>query len=56
MPLFGKLFDMRRYDIAFAIAALMPALGYLGWAWINRGSDALRGLVGKAVRPFVPSR
>jgi len=36
MPLFGKLFDMRRYGIAFAIAALMPALGYLGWAWINR--------------------
>jgi len=36
MPLFGKLFDMRRYDIAFAVAALFPALGYMGWAWINR--------------------
>jgi len=38
MPLFGKLFDMRRYDIAFAVAALMPALGYVGWHWINQPS------------------
>jgi MFS transporter, ACS family, hexuronate transporter len=37
MPLFGRLFDLRRYDAAFAIAALMPAVGYAGWAWINRG-------------------
>jgi ACS family hexuronate transporter-like MFS transporter len=36
MPLFGHLFDQRRYNPAFAIAALMPALGYLGWDWINR--------------------
>ena len=35
MPLFGRLFDMRRYDIAFAIAAVLPALGYAGWAWIK---------------------
>jgi ACS family hexuronate transporter-like MFS transporter len=37
MPLFGRLFDMRRYDLAFAIAAVLPAIGYAGWAWINRG-------------------
>jgi len=36
MPLFGHLFDMHRYDVAFAIAALTPAVGYMGWAWLNR--------------------
>jgi ACS family hexuronate transporter-like MFS transporter len=36
MPVFGRLFDMHRYDIAFALAAILPAFGYLGWAWINR--------------------
>jgi len=39
MPLFGRLFDMRRYDIAFAIAAVLPAFGYAGWAWINRAVE-----------------
>jgi ACS family hexuronate transporter-like MFS transporter len=38
MPVFGRLFDMRRYDIAFAIAALLPALGYISWARINRAA------------------
>jgi ACS family hexuronate transporter-like MFS transporter len=42
MPLFGRLFDMRRYDLAFAIAAVLPAIGYAGWAWINRAGE--RGL------------
>jgi len=36
MPVFGHLFDIRRYDIAFSIAAILPALGYFGWFWINR--------------------
>jgi ACS family hexuronate transporter-like MFS transporter len=36
MPVFGRLFDMRRYDIAFALAAILPAAGYVSWAWINR--------------------
>jgi len=36
MPLFGRLFDLHRYDIAFAVAALLPAVGFMGWAWINR--------------------
>ena len=31
MPLFGKLFDARRYDFAFALAALCPVLGYVCW-------------------------
>jgi MFS transporter, ACS family, aldohexuronate transporter len=38
MPLFGHLFDLRRYDLAFAIAAVLPAVGYFGWARINRAS------------------
>ena len=42
MPLFGRLFDQRRYGLAFAIAAVLPAIGYIGWAWINRS------LVGQA--------
>ena len=40
MPLFGRLFDIGRYDVAFAIAALLPAIGYAGWAWINRAARA----------------
>ncbi len=35
-PLFGRLFDQRRYDLAFLIAALLPILGYAAWRWINR--------------------
>jgi ACS family hexuronate transporter-like MFS transporter len=38
MPLFGRLFDLHSYDVAFTVAALMPAVGYVGWAWINRSS------------------
>jgi ACS family hexuronate transporter-like MFS transporter len=37
MPLFGRFFDARNYGAAFAVAALLPAVGYAGWAWINRG-------------------
>jgi ACS family hexuronate transporter-like MFS transporter len=44
MPIFGRLFDLRRYEIAFAIAAILPAAGYLSWAWINR--EALRESAG----------
>jgi len=31
MPLFGRLFDLHRYDLAFTLAALCPVLGYLCW-------------------------
>jgi hypothetical protein len=27
-PVFGRLFDLGRYDAAFALAAIFPALGY----------------------------
>jgi MFS transporter, ACS family, hexuronate transporter len=42
MPVFGRLFDQRRYGLAFAIAAVLPAIGYAGWAWINRASKSCR--------------
>jgi predicted MFS family arabinose efflux permease len=35
MPLFGRLFDYRRYDTAFLIAGLMPVAGYVGWVWLS---------------------
>jgi ACS family hexuronate transporter-like MFS transporter len=36
MPLFGDLFDHRRYDTAFVVAASCPVLGYLAWNVMNR--------------------
>ncbi len=33
MPLFGKLFDAHRYDLAFAVAAAFPVGGYALWQW-----------------------
>ncbi len=38
MPVFGRLFDLRRWDAAFLLAAALPVMGYLVWAWINRDS------------------
>lgn len=31
MPLFGKLFDLHRYNLAFSLAALCPVIGYFSW-------------------------
>ena len=31
-----KLFDARRYNLAFALAALCPVLGYLSWLAASR--------------------
>ncbi|HEX6894345.1 MAG TPA: MFS transporter [Bryobacteraceae bacterium] len=31
MPLFGRLFDLREYNLAFGLAALCPVAGYLSW-------------------------
>jgi len=39
MPLFGRLFDQGRWETAFALAAAIPAVGYLVWLVINRGED-----------------
>ena len=35
-----RLFDQRRYEAAFLLAALTPALGFAAWDWINRRSGA----------------
>jgi ACS family hexuronate transporter-like MFS transporter len=35
MPVFGRLFDRQRFDIAFLIAALFPVAGYFGWLWLS---------------------
>jgi ACS family hexuronate transporter-like MFS transporter len=35
MPLFGRLFDLHRYNLAFEIAALCPVMGYLIWRRIR---------------------
>ena len=31
MPIFGRLFDLHRYNLAFALAAVFPVAGYLLW-------------------------
>jgi ACS family hexuronate transporter-like MFS transporter len=35
MPLFGKLFDLHRYDEAFWIATAIPVAGFAGWRWLG---------------------
>jgi len=36
MPVFGRLFDLHRSDLAFVLAALFPALGFAIWLWASR--------------------
>lgn len=36
MPLLGRLFDLRLYAAAFAVATVIPLLGYGSWLTINR--------------------
>ena len=35
MPLFGRMFDLERYDAAFILAAVCPLIGYAIWLWIS---------------------
>jgi ACS family hexuronate transporter-like MFS transporter len=35
-PMFGWLFDLRRADAAFVLAALFPILGFVIWLWASR--------------------
>lgn len=37
MPIFGRLFDLRLWEAAFALAASFPAVGWLLWWWASRG-------------------
>jgi ACS family hexuronate transporter-like MFS transporter len=36
MPVFGRLFDLARFDAGFALAAAFPVAGYATWRAINR--------------------
>lgn len=36
MPLFGKLFDLNAYGMAFTVAALCPVLGYVGFTLLTK--------------------
>jgi hypothetical protein len=36
MPLFGRLIDYHRWDIAFLIAAVAPVAGHAYWLTVNR--------------------
>jgi MFS family permease len=40
MPIFGKLFDMHRYEVAFVIAAAGPMVGYAVWLWLTTEKSA----------------
>ena len=41
MPLFGRLFDVRCYDAAFAVAAAAPLVGFAAW-WVLNTSQHRR--------------
>ncbi|MCL4855232.1 MAG: hypothetical protein KJZ78_28040, partial [Bryobacteraceae bacterium] len=45
MPVFGRLFDLGRYQDAFGIAAVIPCLGFAGW-WISTRSKKEKGACG----------
>jgi MFS transporter, ACS family, hexuronate transporter len=35
MPIFGHLFDVHRYGVAFQIAAAIPVVGFTGWSLLG---------------------
>ena len=37
MPIFGRLFDLHRYDLAFMLAGTTPLVGVVVWLLSNRG-------------------
>jgi len=40
MPAFGRLFDTRQFNFAFAIAAIVPIFGFLLWRYFDSHSAA----------------
>lgn len=36
MPVFGRLYDLQRYDVAFALAGSIPLAGLVVWLALNR--------------------
>ncbi|MCC6861237.1 MAG: MFS transporter [Bryobacterales bacterium] len=49
MPVFGRLFDLARFDAGFVLAAGFPVAGYVTWRTINRGRR-LQGEEDRSVR------
>jgi ACS family hexuronate transporter-like MFS transporter len=41
MPVFGRLFDVHRWDLAFALAAIFPVAGYGAWFLLIRRQQRL---------------
>jgi hypothetical protein len=35
MPIFGHLFDVHRYGVAFQVAAAIPVVGFTGWSLLG---------------------
>jgi hypothetical protein len=40
MPIFGRLFDIGRYDGAFLLAGSLPLAGFAVWLALNRVAAA----------------
>ncbi|MBV9038813.1 MAG: MFS transporter [Acidobacteriaceae bacterium] len=61
MPVVGRLFDLHRYDAAFALATLLPVAGYVIWLRLHGatqpGEDKRSGgvAIGDAASPGVAS-
>ena len=51
MPLFGRLFDQKRYEAAFLLAASIPIVGYLGWLVLTTRLAARRGTLAHGSHP-----
>lgn len=43
MPVFGKLFDERRFDLAFALAAIFPVGAYVIWWLLSSSGEKANG-------------
>ena len=42
MPVVGRLFDLRWYNVAFGLATLLPLVGYALWWVLDRSTDPRR--------------
>ena len=43
MPVVGRLFDLHRYNAAFALATLLPVAGYVVWRTLHSGTEPRQG-------------
>ena len=43
MPVVGRLFDLHRYNAAFALATLLPVAGYVVWRTLHSGTERWQG-------------